>query len=178
MREFTADKLLITLVWRFDQNASFYLKTPCVPPHLMCYIQQQPIYKQLRVHGYGELASTCMTPASRGYFPRQWTFLGHDLAAARCNSYFYMCAKWLAWRKGRDLFDLLPYYIQLASLIPERSSIHGMIRGHFDLRKIAPKVVQCLWGSGSMQTLIGSFKWGIKCLLRSIGCIVMDPQSW
>ena len=56
---------------RLDQNASFYLKTPCVPPHLMCYIQQHPIYKQLRVHGYGELASTCMTPASRGYFPRQ-----------------------------------------------------------------------------------------------------------
>ena len=99
------------IVWWLDQNASFYLKTPCVPPHLMCYIQQQPIYTQLRVHGYGELASTCMTPASRGYFPRQWTFLGHDLAAARCNSHFYMCAKWLAWRKGRDFFDLLPYYI-------------------------------------------------------------------
>ena len=34
-------------------------------------------------YGYRELASSCMTPASRGYFPRQWTFLGHDLAAAK-----------------------------------------------------------------------------------------------
>ena len=50
------------------------------------------------------------------------------------------------------------YHIQLASLIPERSSIYGMIRGYFDLRKIALKVMQSLGGSGSKQILIGSFK--------------------
>ena len=39
--------------------------------------------------------------------------------------------------------------IQLASLIPERSPFYDMIRGYFDPKEIALKVMPCLWTYGS-----------------------------
>ena len=43
------------------------------------------------------------------------------------------------------------YYIQQTALIPGQSPLYDMIRGYFDLRRIALKAMPHLWPSGSEQ---------------------------